>query len=83
MTFREKYESVEDWYSKVLIMEIYHLAMTQQTEWAIKNTAQYFGCSFGLVSENLRLAELIHRDENLIRLKTRREALRYLEVRHG
>lgn len=82
MTFRQKYESVEDWYAKVLIMEIYHLTMTQKIEWTIKNTAEYFECSFGLVSENLRLADMIHKDENLFRLKTRREALRYLEMRH-
>lgn len=86
MTYKEKYDSEQDWYKKVLLTSMYHLAMNHRNKgkWTIQDTANYFGCSSGLISENLKIADCIQTDEhNLMKIKTRREALRYLEVRHG
>jgi hypothetical protein len=60
-------------------MEIYHLAMTTRSKnWTITKTAEHFQCSIGLVSENLRLAELLHTDHTLSTLPTRQDALKRL-----
>lgn len=86
MTFKEKYDSVEDWYKKSIVMNMYHTIMEQKIkDWTISDTAHYFGCSIGLVSENLKIAKSIETDKNhdLEKMKTRREALRYIEVRNG
>jgi hypothetical protein len=62
-----------------MIMEIYHFAMCQRIkEWTITKTAEQFGCSVGLVSENIRLATAIHLNENLLRCETRQDALKKL-----
>lgn len=79
MKFIEKYNQENTWHGKVIVMEIYHLAMsTQKSGWTITKTAEYFKCSIGLVSENLRLANLIHADEKVLTCKSRQEALRKL-----
>lgn len=86
MTFKEKYNSVSDWYRKAIIMNMYHLAQISRTDgnWTIQYTAHYFECSIGLVSENLKIADCIQTDESIMmKMKTRREALRYIEVKHG
>lgn len=77
MTFPEKYKQENTWYGKALVMEIYHLAMKQRTEnnWNLTNTAQHFGVSIGLVSENLRLADAIHSNSNFVKITSRQEAL--------
>lgn len=67
MTFAEKYHKERRWHGKVLIMEIGHFAMSKKyktdynKDWTIKQTAAVFGVSVGLVSENLKLADAIHR----------------------
>lgn len=77
MTFLERYQKEETWYGKVIIMEIYHLAHVQSSKtWTITDTARDFQCSIGLVSENLRIADRMHVDENIINCKTRQDALR-------
>lgn len=79
MTFQEKYEKAKIWYEKVLVMEIYHLAMThRQANWTLTRTAKFFEVSTGLVSENLRLAQAIHTNEKLITCESRQDALRRL-----
>lgn len=84
MTFQERYEKEETWYGRVIIMEIFHLAMTQRQEnWTISNTAKEFNTSIGLVSENLRLAEAMHRDDALINCDSRQLALKRLLVRRA
>lgn len=60
-----------------MIMEIYHLAMTQREKgWTIEKTARNFNCSIGLVSENLKLAHAIHNNSKLIEIETRQDALK-------
>jgi hypothetical protein len=77
MTFLERYQKAEFWYEKVILIEIYHLARTQQFPlWTIAMTAQDFQISIGLVSENLRIAKTMHQDESLINCKTRVDALK-------
>lgn len=79
MTFLEKYYQVTTWYDKVLVMEIYHFAMVaREKKWPIINTAKYFRCSVGLVSENLRLAKAIHQTPTLIQVESRDKALKEL-----
>jgi hypothetical protein len=75
-----EYKAEKTWHGKVTIMEIYHLTMTIRVKkWTIVKTAKTFGVSIGLVSENLRLAKLIHTDEKLLKCKTRTEALKKLK----
>lgn len=79
MTFRERYEKESTWHGKVLVMEIFHLAMTQRyRDWTITKTASHFQCSIGLVSENLRLAHAIHLNSHILDSSSRQEALRRL-----
>jgi len=60
-------------------MEIYHLAMmTKEKKWTIGNTAKYFRCSNGLVSENLKLARAIHSNPTIIKVESRDKALKEL-----
>jgi hypothetical protein len=80
MTFFDKYVLAEEWWSKVMIMEIYHLTMKQRDrKWTVANTAKYFGVSVGLVSENLKLASFIHTEPKLLKLSTRKDALEKLK----
>jgi hypothetical protein len=63
-------------------MEVYHLAMSVRvSNWTISKTAIEFKVSVGLVSENLRLAQLIHKDEKILRCSTRQDALKKLNGR--
>lgn len=79
MTFKERYSREQTWHGKAMIMEIYHLAMTQREKgWTISDTAKHFTCSIGLVSENLRLAHAMHKNHRLIELPTRQDALKRL-----
>jgi hypothetical protein len=79
VTFTEKYYAETTWHGKVLVMEIFHLAMSvRASDWTLRKTAQEFGVSVGLVSENLRLAQLIHRNEKILKCNTRQDALKKL-----
>lgn len=82
MTFYERYGLEPEWYGKVLVMEIYHLTMRQRrNKWTITDTAKYFHCSIGLVSENLKIARALHQNNELVELLTRKEALRKINGR--
>jgi hypothetical protein len=77
VTFLDKYKEAATWYDKAAVMEIYHLAMCQRDKtWTVGKTAQYFECSIGLVSENLKLAHHIHSQPKLLKISTRQDALR-------
>lgn len=81
MTFVERYYAETTWQGKVIIMEIYHLTMiTKETKWTLSNTAEQFGVSTGLVSENLNLANAFHNtaSDKLFKCESRDEALRKL-----
>ena len=79
MTFYDRYANENTWHGRVTIMELYHLAMCQRNKgWTISKTAEYFECSIGLVSENLRLANAIHVIPRIMELQTRQDALKRL-----
>jgi hypothetical protein len=80
MTFLERYNSEETWWRKVLIMEIFHFAMSRQDNtWTIGKTAESFNVSIGLVSENLRIAEASHALlTTILNYDTREAALKVL-----
>jgi hypothetical protein len=79
MTFPERYYQEETWQGRVMIMEIYHLAMCNRVKsWTIRATAKEFNCSNGLASENLRLATAFHIDDKLRNCKSRQEAIKKL-----
>lgn len=64
-------------------MEIFHLAMSNgANSWNITKTAEYFGVSIGLVSENLHLAKAMHSDDELRQCDSRTEALRKMNGNH-
>lgn len=77
MTFQERYTTEPTWHGRATIMEIYHLAQTiRHKGWTISKTAEHFGVSVGLVSENLKLAEAIHVNEKILKCESRQEALK-------
>ena len=62
-----------------MVMELFHLAMGQRIRpWTLSKTAEHFECSIGLVSENLRLALAIHKNDAILQCETRQDALRKL-----
>jgi hypothetical protein len=79
MKLKERYHEARTWYSKVVVMEIYHLAKTSKDpRWTITKTAEYFNCSIGLTSENLRLAAALHDNSELVMIPSRNDALKLL-----
>lgn len=65
-----------------MVMELYHLAMTYQGyqgKWTISKTAEYFECSIGLVSENLKLAQALHNKPLIITCENRQDAINRLK----
>lgn len=82
MTFLERYNQETTWQGKATVMGLYHLAMKQRHKsWTITLTAEYFGVSIGLVSENIQLADAMHKWEIIGKQRTRNEALRCLAGR--
>lgn len=80
MTHFESYNFADTWQKKVQVMEIYHLAMCHVNKnWTIVKTSKYFQCSIGLTSENLRIAEVSHKEPNILLCNTRQEAVGRLE----
>jgi len=79
MTFIERYNNEDTWYGKVLVMSIYHMVMCQKEKtWTLQDTASFFECSIGLVSENIRLAKKLDTDPKFINNRSRVEALKKL-----
>lgn len=77
MTFVERYNQETTWHGKATVMSLYHLAMCHNVKgWTIAKTANHFGVSIGLASENIRLAHAIHKNERLMKCETRQEALK-------
>jgi hypothetical protein len=81
MTFKEKYDSETIWHRKVLIVELFHLAQknthrrSTDKKWTQRDTARVLGVSVGLISENLKLAKAIHKNDSILSCETRQEAL--------
>lgn len=80
MTFLERYNSAQSWQDKCSVMEIFHLSMKNKygKDWQLINTSDYFGVSIGLVSENLKLADAIHRHLDFDKIASRKQALKRL-----
>lgn len=79
MTFLDRYAHETTWQGRAIVMGLYHLAMCRRNNaWTVKGTAHYFKCSVGLASENIRLADAIHRNSKLMEIVTRQDALRKL-----
>lgn len=57
-------------------MEICHMARRMNdSSWTISKTAELFEVSIGLVSENLRLADALHKHPKLLTIEKRADAL--------
>jgi hypothetical protein len=79
MTFLERYEVEKTWHGRATVMGLYHLAQGLRFgKWTVTQTAQYFNCSIGLVSENIKLAKAISEGDKLIKCESRQEALKRL-----
>jgi hypothetical protein len=78
-TFLDRYQSEKTWHGRVTVMEIYHCAMLYRwRDWTLSKTAEHFGVSIGLVSENLRLALAIHTNDAILKCESRQDALKKL-----
>lgn len=63
-------------------MGLFHLCQIQtNSKWTMQNTADFFKVSTGLVSENLKLAELFADYPDLSTADTRKDALAKVEKR--
>ena len=59
---------------------MYHFLRCEfNQKWTLQNTANFFEVSTGLVSENLKLAELFSDFPDLAKFVTRRDALAHIE----
>ena len=80
MSYIERYHNEERWWAKVTIMEIFHLhALHLDKKWTIQNTASAFEVSEALVSENLKLAEAMHKDSEIMNIDSRNKALKRIK----
>lgn len=80
MTFLERYSQATTWQEKCIIFEIFQFSMRNRygKRWQLINTADYFGVSLALVSENLKLAEAIHTHKDFDKIVSRKQALKKL-----
>lgn len=58
MTFRESYSLAKSWQRRVTLISLYHNAkLSRNKEWKLTDSANYFNCSIGLISESLTLSQ--------------------------
>lgn len=76
MEYFERYHREKNWYNKILLIEVFHMKCKSESGWTITRTAEFFGVSVGLISENLALAETIHKYPDLINCESRQDALK-------
>lgn len=75
--YYERYHKEDRWYNKVILLEVYHTSMSSKNPgWTIQRTADFFNVSIGLVSENLSLAEQVHKYPELMNCESRIKALK-------
>lgn len=79
LSFLDRYNQSKTWQERVMVMEIYYYATKDLPEFKLKWMARYFDVSIGLVSENLKLADAIHRDERFLKIESRNQALKELK----
>jgi hypothetical protein len=75
------YNETKLWFRKVIVMGLLHNSKKLQSKWSVKDTADFFNVSIGLVSENLRLASHIDTCPEIIELESRQKALDFIERR--
>lgn len=77
----DKYNEANEWHQKCLLMALYHMAMRNNmcNTWTMRDTAEYFSVSIGLVSENIKLSNAIDEDIRLTKCKTRQAALNLIK----
>lgn len=83
MTFRERYNQEKVWHQKIILIELFHITMKARQPWGFRQTAKYFDISLGLVSENMRLAAAIHKDESLMNCPDRKTAAEKIGLKTG
>lgn len=78
---RAEYHQTTIWWKKALLIHLYHSSQkVLDRKWNITKTARDLGVSIGLVSEDLRLAELIQTDDSIKTIyKSRLDALSILK----
>ena len=60
-------------------MGLFHITMRERDpHWSVTSTANYFDCSIGLASENIKLADAIHSHPKILRCETRQDAIKFL-----
>jgi hypothetical protein len=74
----EDYRIRKEWYNRVKIMAIYHLIQVYKGKWTISQTAEHFGVSVALASENLKIFKAADKDPRIFTCRTRDEALKKL-----
>lgn len=81
-SYLERYNNSTEWHEKCLIMSLYHLTMRSNMHncWTITDTAEYFNCSRGLVSENIKLSNAIDEDITITKCLTRQAALNRIRI---
>jgi len=80
MTFKQSYEKEDNWWKRVLLMELFHLSqIAHNRKWRMEDTAKYFGQSKALVSENLKLAKL----EDGLTFEYRKDAMAFLRSQNA
>lgn len=80
MTYKEKFHSSQDWKEKIFLVSQFHSRRCIHTKtWKVKQTAQYFGVSVGLVSENLNLARVF---DLLGECSSRAQAIKQMKCLH-
>lgn len=82
MDILKKYNETSSWSEKIALMGVYHFNQLEiNKKWTIRQTADQFKVSTGLVSENLHLAILFRTIPTLRECKTRKEALGKIDRR--
>lgn len=77
MKYKEKFKLSHNWKEKIFLVSMFHSKQLLRTKnkWKVRDTANYFNVSIGLISENLMLAREI---ESIDDCKSRASALRKL-----
>lgn len=82
---KEKIKEEKEWHRKCELIYDYHLfekakhsSKRGEGKWKIEDTAKMLGLSVGLVSENIKLAKAMIRNDSLAKM-TRENALKFIK----
>lgn len=77
MTCKEAFHKTSDWKRRInLISYFHHARLAKNKNWKLTDSAKYFGCSIGLISESLNLSKHFDRVKQC---HSRSEALRKMK----